>query len=488
MPARRLRSLERPAPSPKRGGALMHVHPVGYPASKRAGPMMDGCGIVPIAACTFAVIVSPLLDFGNAQNLQAMLSGSEASTAPRIFWPAAAVVSLLLAVQNRSRLSKITWPPHIICLVALLAFAGASTLWAFSPDHSLMRFVQQAMVVTSVVLPAMIASRTVDIMRGLFLCFAVASVLNVFFILGGSEEVALYAGRGLVKIGYPGYFSAKNTLGECAAASFLLAFYEILCPGRRRAFGIVIAVIAIALVKFSDSKTAFGLALISPVLASATLMVRRITRLSPALILLLIPISYIVLSQVSHSNILDRMSYMLYHDSTLTGRTVIWYFTQSEIDRRPMLGWGYMSFWLIPDSPSADAPGWIKLMPNSHNGYYETMLELGYVGLAFLLIFIVATLHAIGRVADRNPARARLVLSLALFFILWNYFESLWMHGFDFSWLIFLSVVAEIGRYWQPLPLRNAAYSSGNPKTGQFSPPSRRICVSPASEAARLAT
>src|SRR6201981_3019266 len=95
-------------------------------------------------------------------------------------------------------------------------------------------------------------------------------------------------------------------------------------------------------------------------------------------------------------------------------------------------------------------------MPNAHSGYYDTMLDMGYVGLAFLVIFITATLHAIGRVADRDPARARLVLSLALFIILYNYLESLWMRGFEFLWVVFLILTAEIGRYWRPLPLRRA--------------------------------
>jgi hypothetical protein len=51
---------------------------------------------------------------------------------------------------------------------------------------------------------------------------------------------------------------------------------------------------------------------------------------------------------------------------------------------------------------------------------------------------------------------------------MWNYFESLWMLGFEFLWVVFLIVAAEIGRYWQPLPLPRAAYGSrtlrpGNP-------------------------
>ena len=98
------------------------------------------------------------------------------------------------------------------------------------------------------------------------------------------------------------------------------------------------------------------------------------------------------------------------------------------------------------------------MMPNAHNGYYDTMLEMGYAGLALLLFFIIATLHAVGRVADRDPARAQLVLSLALFIILYNYFESLWMRGFEFLWVVFLILAAEIGRYWRPFPPRRVAY------------------------------
>ena len=100
------------------------------------------------------------------------------------------------------------------------------------------------------------------------------------------------------------------------------------------------------------------------------------------------------------------------------------------------------------------------MMPNAHNGYYDTMLELGYVGLGFLLVFVIATLHAIGRVADRDPARARFLLSLALFFILYNFFESLWMRAFEFLWVVFLITAAETARYWRPLPLGRPGYSS----------------------------
>ncbi len=388
----------------------------------------------------------------------------------RIFWPAVAAISVILAVQNRSRLGKLTWPPHIICLLAYLAFAGASVVWAFRPELSFIRFAQEVMVVTSIVLPAMLAARTTDMMRGLFLCFAFASILNFFFVLGGHQVVAKYGSMD-VEIGYPGYFTGKNYLGECAAIAFILSLHEMLNPGLRRALGIIVAVIATLLIFWSDSKTAIGLALIAPLLAGLTLITRKITRISPAIVLLSIPFCYTVLSSISGFN-MNRVSYILYGDPTFTGRTIIWDFAQYEIDHRPLLGWGYQSFWLVgPDAPSiVDAPGWVKMMPNAHNGYYDTMLELGYIGYAFLVIFIIATLHAVGRVADRDPARARLVLSLALYIILFNYLESLWMRGFEFLWVVFVILVAEIGRYLQPDPLPRAAYGSKTPRPGSPGP------------------
>jgi exopolysaccharide production protein ExoQ len=447
--------------------SLMHSCELGRPRFSTL--MLDKCAIVAISACIFALIVSPLLIFLTAPDVWTQQSIMEARPENRIFWPAMSAISVVLAVQTRSRLGRTTLPHHIICLLAYVAFAGASVLWAFSPEQSLTRFVQQVMIVTSIVLPAMLAARTSDVMRGLFLCFAFASILNVFFVLGGSATIVLYGSIGVVNIGYQGYFLGKNYLGECAAVALLLSFHEMLCPGRRRAFGIIVVVIATSLLFLSDSKTALGLAFISPFLAIITLSVRKITRISPAIILLSIPFCYVVLSSVSSFN-MNRVSYMLYGDSTFTGRTMIWDFAQDEIERRPLLGWGYQSFWLVPNSPKFEAPGWVKMMPNAHNGYYDTMLEMGYVGLALLVVFITATLHAIGRVADRDPARARLVLSLALFIILYNYLESLWMRGFEFLWVVFLILTAEIGRYCRPLPLRRAASRLRRAKPGSLGP------------------
>jgi O-antigen ligase len=182
------------------------------------------------------------------------------------------------------------------------------------------------------------------------------------------------------------------------------------------------------------------------------LIIAKAIRISPAIVLLPIPICYAVLSRLM-GDIISRISWHIYGNYTLSGRTVIWDFVQYEIARRPLLGWGYQSFWLVgPDAPSiVEAPGWVKTMPSAHNGYLDTSLDTGHVGLYLLIAFIFATIHAIGRVADRDLARAWLLLSLALFVILVNFIESTWMHGQDMLWLIFAVVAAETGRHWRPV-------------------------------------
>jgi exopolysaccharide production protein ExoQ len=435
---------------------------LGRPRS--SAPAIDKYAMIALSACAFALIVSPLLIFITTGG-QRPPNIMEPRPETRIFWPAIAVISLLLGVQNRTRFGKLTWPPHIICLLAYVAFAGASVLWAFSPERSSVRFMQQAMVLTSIGLPGMLAARTVDIMRGVYLCFVLSLIVNLLYVVSGSVTIAQYGSKA-VDIGYEGYFLGKNYLGECAVVALLFALHEMRHRGWRRALGIVVVSVAILLTILSDSKTALGLAVMVPFLARFTLIVRKITRFSLAIILLCIPLCYVVVSSVSNFN-MNRVSYMLYGDSTLTGRTVIWDFVQHEIDRRSLVGWGYQSFWFVPGSPAlTEAPGWVKLMPNAHNGYYDTILEMGHIGLILLLVFILATLHAIGRVADRDPARARLLLSLALFIICYNYFESLWMRGFEFLWVTFVFVAVDIGRYWQPVPLRSAAHRSRSPQPG----------------------
>jgi O-antigen ligase len=429
--------------------------------------MIDKCAMIPISVCVYAAIVGPLIDFMSHRDdpVQDLVVVGQLHT--RILWPAMAASSVALAALHRSRLSRLTWPPHIICLFAYLVLAGASVLWAFRPELSAIRFAQQVMILTSIVLPAMLAARTTDIMRALFLCFAFGLVLNIFL------DHSLPGSRG-----FEGYFMDKNALGQFAAIVFLLAIQEMLYPGLRQALGIIVVLIAASLLYISNSRTSFAFACVVPFLAGLLLVIRKTMRISPAIVLLSIAFCYEILSWVFGFNA-NRLSMLLFGEETMSGRTFIWDFADVEIGRRPLLGWGYQSFWLVgPDAPSlTDASGWIKFMPNAHNGYVDTILETGYTGFVLLMIFIFTTFHAIGRVADRDPTRAQLLISLALFVVLNNLLESAWLRGSDLLWVMFVIVAAEIGRCWQPLPPTSTAHRLKAQRSGGPGPSQARRAV-----------
>src|SRR5262249_7453502 len=399
----------------------------------------DMYAVIPILACIYATIVFPLIIASCAPEDSVCLL--EARPESKIFWPALALISLVWAARNWSRLR---FPPLVVCLFVYLAFAGLSVSWAFKPEISFIRFAQQAMIIVSIVVPVLLAARNVDLMRGLFLCFAIACVLNLVAVFARPPIDFKFA-----TWGYPGYFAGKNYLGEFAVVALLLSIYEAFHPGRRRALGIVVGIVAVALLILSNSKTSMALVVLAPALAGAALLIRKTTRLSPAIILLSIPVGWYVFSTVTGFTIY-RLSNILYGDPTFTGRSIIWEFVKSEIAHRPLLGWGYQSFWLVgPDAPSiVNAPGWVKDMPNAHHGYPYTLLEMCFAGYALLLAFIIATLHAIGRIADRAPVRAWLILSLAVHILITNGLESLWMRGFEMLWVVFVILAAEIARYW----------------------------------------
>lgn len=418
---------------------------------------------IPIMACFFSVIVSPLLLFFTSTGTASM-GEMETRYENKIFWPALAAIAIVAALQNHSRGARVVLPLHIVCLFAYLGFAGLSVLWAFAPQQSFVRFLQQAMIVISIVLPAVVAVRSPDWMRGLFLCLAIGAILNVLFLFAGHQDIA-----NNVAIGYSGYFLSKNYLGEFAALALVISLHEVIHSGMRRMAGIVVAAAGLVLLVFADSKTALGLAIVAPIIAGILLAIRKSIRVSPEVVIWCVILGYLIFSKLTGFS-MARVSYALYGDSSFTGRQVIWDFAQTEIAKSPFLGWGYQSFWLVgPSGPSiVDGPGWVKFMPNAHNGYYDTILELGYIGLFLLAMFLTATLRATGRVIDHDAKRGWTMLSVILYVGIHNGLESTWMRGFETMWIVFLVIVADIAQRLRPQFLgdstRQRSFSSRLPK------------------------
>ena len=129
--------------------------------------------------------------------------------------------------------------------------------------------------------------------------------------------------------GYCGYFFPdKNALGQFAAFTILLSLYEIFRPGWQRALGLIVVVTGAYLIFASHSKAALGCVVLAAVLAKLVLFIGKKMRVSPAIVLLPLPIGYVVLSKIV-GNLVNRISWYIFHNYDLSARTVIWDFVNS---------------------------------------------------------------------------------------------------------------------------------------------------------------
>lgn len=139
----------------------------------------------------------------------------------------------------------------------------------------------------------------------------------------------------------------------------------------------------------------------------------------------------------------ERTLYVLGRDPTLTDRKVIWA-DVIALQNRPIFGFGFESFWL---GERLDVL-WAKWRwrPNqSHNGYLETYLNLGWIGVGLLVGALVSTFRKISRQLHTDFDFARLRMAFLFAIVLFNYAEA-GFKGVHFMWTIFYIIAMELPR------------------------------------------
>jgi O-antigen ligase len=371
---------------------------------------------VPVLAIAYILLVLPFLpnDGARTENI--------------LFWPVATVLALTLALQNRTQIdSRFFRSLPILSLSAYLVFAVASVTWAYSPEFALSRVVVQVLVTLVFAVPYALPISTKYTLPGVHLCYAIALLVSAVYVLTTPAS----------PIGHPGYFTQKQELGLLSAAGIILSSHELLHRGWRRLVAVITMSVGFWLVFASESKTALAFALVAILCSALILRLCKMTRLTPAFI-----IAAVVVASMFVQNPIEQLSYRLYGDATLTGRTGIWAFTNNQISRKPWFGWGFHSYYFVPNSPQNEAPGYIRQMPSSHSGYLELKLETGRIGYWIFLIFIYSSLHVLERVRRKDPFRAWCYLSIELFAILINVTDSNWVE-LNGLWSLYLFVVLE---------------------------------------------
>jgi len=375
--------------------------------------------LIPILVFFYLLVLLPFLSVG-------------ADGQPRIFnmlfWPLLAAVTLALALCNRSRLDwNFFWSPPIVSLAAYLLFAAASIGWALQPEYSSTRYFAQLMAVICVIVPYALPIPIKNTMPLLHLCSAIAMAVSAYYVLTTPSSI----------VGHSGYFLHKQELGMLCGATIILSVYELLFRGWRRFFAVIVLCLTVWVIFESRSKGSLAFLLPALSFSAVALMICKWLRTTPAVLL---AATMLVLYFVNDP--LQKVAHRLYGDGTITGRTFIWDFINMWISQRPWLGWGFHSYWGVPNSPHNYAPGFIKDMISAHSGYMELKLDTGYVGYWIFLAFILASLHVLERVRKIDFARAWILLSLCSYVIMMNLIESIWMEMIAI-WMLYLIAVAE---------------------------------------------
>jgi O-antigen ligase len=242
---------------------------------------------------------------------------------------------------------------------------------------------------------------------------------------------------------YTGIGQQKNDLGRICLLAGMFFVWELL--SRRGEFkssflrqhmaaSAVLGIMMVWLLRLSDSKTA--LVCLVAVVAILVLSLLPPLRSRPWRILSVMGVGLLVIWGIDQTFDLRALALgLLGRNPTLTNRTDVWaLLLQFEVD--PIIGAGFMTFW----SGERMTQIWRALdtiILQAHNGYIEQYLNLGYVGVAFILIIMASGLVSAARHANTDPAAGLFRIMLIVAMALYNFTEASFF-GVNNMWLMLL--------------------------------------------------
>lgn len=152
--------------------------------------------------------------------------------------------------------------------------------------------------------------------------------------------------------------------------------------------------------------------------------------------------------------------HLLGKNDTLTGRTDIWHVLW-HWDINPLIGTGYEAFWL--GNRVAEVRQVLPSFLNeAHNGYLETYLNLGFVGVGITAALLLATYGKSRRELFRNFDFGRFRIAYLISFIVYNWTEAAFrMNAFPFFIFFLIAIDYPLRRAKAKAPVKIAEAEDG---------------------------
>lgn len=362
------------------------------------------------------------------------VSMEEGSPLDRIFLIVLLCLGLIILATRRFNWSKAI--KENIWLMLLIAYMLVSCMWSDFPFTSFKRWTRELIVV----IMALVVSTEPNPQKALealfrriiYILIPFSYVLINYF--GEYGRAYVHQSGTLMWIGVTLH---KNQLGQlCLFAAFYL-IWEFFRRQRRRnisaaryqtyleAFILILTFFILGGPQHSFTYSATTTATFS--IGSLALIVlfwkkkkrKRNLIFEPKAMVVLIVVIFIygtVTPIVGRLSLID-LSSVLGRDVTLTGRTLVWEQLLPAVMERPILGHGYGGFWSTKNRESYDISG-------SHNGYLSVILELGFVGLAILSMFVLSSCRKASKEMNHNFDWDCFKICFLLMVVLHNITES----------------------------------------------------------------
>ena len=133
----------------------------------------------------------------------------------------------------------------------------------------------------------------------------------------------------------------------------------------------------------------------------------------------------------------DLFFKLLGKSSTLTGRTFIWEVMGDQISRHFWQGVGYGGFWVGLMGGAAEVTRLVQwgYPGQSHNGFIDVLNELGFVGLGFLVYFLICHIRQVYRLATKgSPVFVHVLIVAAAIFL--NITEATLIRATHIWWIL----------------------------------------------------